>query len=42
MVPRSTLREVQTLWGHVGLFGTDPIYAPQIDAALNELLSQSV
>lgn len=36
MVPRSALREVQTLWGHVGLFGTDPSYAPQIDAALNE------
>jgi homoserine O-acetyltransferase len=42
MIADSTLTELQTAWGHVGLFGLDPSYAKQVDAALRALLARPV
>ncbi len=42
MVPDSRLTVLDTDWGHIGLFGFDPGYIGQVDAALRELLAHAV
>jgi homoserine O-acetyltransferase len=39
LVPGSTLRVIDTVWGHVGVMGMDPGYLGQVDAALMALLA---
>ncbi len=39
MIPNSEWRPIDTVWGHLGLFGMDPNYLPQVDKYLNELLA---
>ena len=39
LVPGSELRVIDTISGHLGLFGVDPEYMPQVDRHLNELLA---
>ena len=36
------LRVLDTLWGHIGLFGMDPGYIEQVDRALSDLLAAEV
>ena len=36
----SELRVLETLRGHIGLFGMDPHYRQQVDAALGQLLAR--
>ena len=36
----SELRVLETLWGHIGLFGMDPHYRRQVDAAPGQLLAR--
>ena len=36
----SELRVLETLWGHIGLFGMDPHYRQQVDAAPGQLLAR--
>ena len=36
----SELRVLETLWGHIGLFGMDPHDRQQVDAALGQLLAR--
>ncbi len=40
LIPGSELRVVDSVAGHLGLFGLDPGYMPQIDQHLGELLEQ--
>ena len=40
MIPRSALRVLTTVWGHVGVMGMDPAYLGQVDAALRDLLGE--
>jgi homoserine O-acetyltransferase len=40
LIRGSELRVLQTRWGHIGLFGLDPHYRQQVDAALGQLLAQ--
>jgi homoserine O-acetyltransferase len=42
LIPGSDLRVLETPWGHIGLFGMDPNYVEQVDAALGELLARPV
>ncbi|QES88476.1 alpha/beta fold hydrolase [Rhizosphaericola mali] len=42
MIPNSEWRPIDTVWGHLGLFGMDPNYMPQVDKILNELLATEV
>ncbi|MCZ2103634.1 MAG: alpha/beta fold hydrolase [Comamonadaceae bacterium] len=42
LVPGSELRLIHTIDGHLGLFGTDPEYAKQVDKHLTELLASAV
>ena len=39
--PNSELRVVNTIGGHLGLFGVDPGYMPQIDQHLGGLLASA-
>lgn len=39
LVPNSELKRVSSSWGHLALFGTDPVYNAAIDAHLKELLA---
>jgi homoserine O-acetyltransferase len=39
LIPGSTLRVLNTDWGHLGVMGMDPGYLGQVDAALRELLA---
>ena len=36
----SELRVLETLWGHIGLFGMDPHYRQQVDAAPGQFLAR--
>jgi homoserine O-acetyltransferase len=40
LIRGSELRVLETLWGHIGLFGMDPHYRQQVDAALGQLLAR--
>ena len=40
LIRGSELRVLETRWGHIGLFGLDPRYRLQVDAALGQLLAQ--
>ncbi len=40
LVPNSALRVIRSTAGHLGLFGFEPGYMPQIDRHLGELLDQ--
>ncbi len=40
LIPGSELRVVDSIAGHLGLFGLEPDYMPQIDQHLGELLEQ--
>jgi len=40
-VPDSALKLVSSSWGHLALFGFDPVYNEFIDAYLKELLAQT-
>jgi len=40
LIPDSELRVVESVAGHLGLFGVDPTYMEQIDRHLGELLDQ--
>lgn len=42
LIPGSEFRPIQCIDGHLGLFGTHPDYAVQIDRHLNELLAMPV
>ena len=42
LVPGSELRVIEDVHGHGSLFGLDPGYLPQVDAALGELLATPV
>lgn len=42
LVPNSEFRPIETIDGHLGLFGTDPTYAAQVDRHLGELLALQV
>ena len=42
LIPNSEFRPIRSYWGHLGLFGMDPDYAPQVDAALRDLLATPV
>jgi homoserine O-acetyltransferase/O-succinyltransferase len=39
LIAGSQLRVLETVWGHLGLFGMDPGYLKQVDKALLELLA---
>nr|WP_294554535.1 alpha/beta fold hydrolase [uncultured Rhodopila sp.] len=39
LIPRSALKRVSSVWGHLALFGTDPGYNRTIDVHLTELLA---
>ncbi len=39
MIPNSTLRVLNTDWGHLGVMGMDPAYLRQVDEALTDLLA---
>lgn len=39
LIPDSELRVLNTSWGHIGLFGMDPGFLVQVDAALRDLLA---
>jgi homoserine O-acetyltransferase len=41
LVPDSALKLVSSSWGHLALFGFDPVYNEFIDAYLKELLAQT-
>ncbi len=38
MIPKAQVRPLRSLWGHLGLFGMDPVYMEQLDNELKELL----
>ena len=40
LIPNSSLRVLNTDWGHIGVMGMDPGYLGQVDAALTELLEE--
>ena len=40
MIRQSELKIMETSWGHIGLFGMDPNYLNQVDAALKKLLAE--
>lgn len=42
LVPRSELRVIESISGHLGLFGLEPTYMQQVDRHLKELLATSV
>jgi homoserine O-acetyltransferase len=42
MVANSELRVISTDWGHLGLFGMDPLYIKQVDQHLSDLLDTPV
>ena len=42
LIPGAVFRPIQSIDGHLALFGADPGYVPQLDAALNELLATPV
>ena len=42
LIRGSELRVLDTLWGHIGLFGMDPGYGEQVDRALSDLLAAAV
>ena len=42
LVPGSELRVLHTVAGHFGLFGFEPHYLGEVDAALSELLAADV
>ena len=42
LVPNSELRVVESISGHLGLFGLEPGYMEQIDRHLGELLEEPV
>jgi homoserine O-acetyltransferase len=42
LIPRSELRVINDVLGHLGLFGVSPDYLPQIDRHLGELLGTKV
>lgn len=42
LIRGSELRVLDTLWGHIGLFGMDPGYIEQVDRALSDLLAAEV
>ena len=39
LIPGSSLRVLETVWGHIGVMGMDPGYLGQVDAALQDLLA---
>ncbi|MCC2029525.1 alpha/beta fold hydrolase [Microbacterium tenebrionis] len=39
LIPRSELRVIDDVSGHLGLFAINPAFIPQVDAALRELLA---
>src|SRR6266511_533160 len=39
LIRGSELKVLETHWGHIGLFGMDPHYLQQVDAALEQLLA---
>ncbi len=39
LIPGSTLRVIEDVSGHLGLFAINPEFIPQVDAALRELLA---
>ena len=39
LIPGSSLRVLDTVWGHVGIMGMDPGYMGQADDALKALLA---
>jgi homoserine O-acetyltransferase len=39
LIPGSSFKVLETLWGHVGVMGMDPNYLAQVDTALGELLA---
>jgi homoserine O-acetyltransferase len=39
LIPGSSLKILDTVWGHVGVMGMDPGYLGQVDEALKELLA---
>jgi homoserine O-acetyltransferase/O-succinyltransferase len=40
LIRGSERRALETLWGHIGLFGMGPHYRQQVDAALRQLLAR--
>ena len=40
-MPDSALKLVSSSWGHLALFGFDPVYNEFIDVYLKELLAQT-
>ena len=40
LIRRSELRVLETLWGHIGLFGMDPHFRQQVDAAPGQSLAR--
>lgn len=42
LVPGSELRVIDDVHGHLGLFGVDPGFIPQVDAAVTDLLATPV
>ncbi len=42
LIPGAVFRPIQSIDGHLALFGADPGYVPQLDAALGELLATPV
>ena len=38
-IPGSALKRVSSSWGHLALFGFDPVYNEFIDTTLKELLA---
>jgi homoserine O-acetyltransferase len=40
LIRGTDLRVLETLRGHIGLFGMDPHYRQQVDAALGQLLAR--
>ena len=42
LIPGSELRVVESVSGHLGLFGLEPTYIQQVDAHLGELLARKV
>ena len=41
LIPNSELRVLNTIDGHLGLFGTDAGYTEQVDKHLRELLASA-
>ncbi len=42
MIPNSEFRVIESVSGHLGLFGLEPSYIEQVDRHLGELLAEKV